>query len=81
MRPKSPRWALGSRRRIDDLLRRASLPRLSEAEPLFSGKTGLELLAEAYGDFYPQTTSIFADSIPASHSIRVHLRNLRIAAA
>jgi hypothetical protein len=35
------------RKRIDDLLKQAELPRLAEAEPLFSNKSGLELLAES----------------------------------
>ncbi|MEX2113808.1 MAG: hypothetical protein WD845_11520 [Pirellulales bacterium] len=35
------------RERIDEILQRAELPRLAEVEPLFSGKSGLELLAES----------------------------------
>ncbi len=41
-----PLDAAARRQRIDALLQRAALPRLSAVEPLFSGKTGLELLAE-----------------------------------
>jgi hypothetical protein len=42
-----PQDEASRRKRIDELLKRAGLPRLAEAEPLFSKKSGLDLLAES----------------------------------
>jgi hypothetical protein len=42
-----PQDEAARRKRIDQLLTRAGLPRLAEAEPFFSDKSGLDLLAES----------------------------------
>jgi hypothetical protein len=42
-----PQDQAARRKRIDELLKRAGLPRMAEVEPLFSDKSGLELLAES----------------------------------